>query len=74
MVDSYIVVKNSLYLEQFKLKGIEVILMFDCIDEWLMNYLLEFEGKVFQFIIKVGLDFSQFEDEVEKEKYKEMEE
>lgn len=48
--------------------------MFDRIDEWLMNYLPEFEGKAFQSITKAGLDLSQFEDEAEKEKHKETEE
>ncbi|MDQ2194380.1 MULTISPECIES: molecular chaperone HtpG [unclassified Vibrio] len=72
--DSYAAAKNSPHLEQFKAKGIEVILMFDRIDEWLMNYLTEFDGKMFQSITKAGLDLSQFEDEAEKEKHKETEE
>ncbi|MGL4829787.1 MAG: molecular chaperone HtpG [Vibrio sp.] len=72
--DSYTAAKNSPHLEQFKSKGIEVILMFDRIDEWLMNYLPEFDGKAFQSITKAGLDLSQFEDETEKEKHKETEE
>ncbi|KQB10470.1 molecular chaperone HtpG [Vibrio metoecus] len=71
--DSYTAAKNSPHLEQFKSKGIEVILMFDRIDEWLMNYLPEFDGKAFQSITKAGLDLSQFEDEAEKEKHKEAE-
>ncbi|HHF3275270.1 TPA: molecular chaperone HtpG [Vibrio alginolyticus] len=72
--DSYAAAKNSPHLEQFKAKGIEVILMYDRIDEWLMNYLTEFDGKQFQSITKAGLDLSQFEDEAEKEKQKETEE
>lgn len=72
--DSYAAAKNSPHLEQFKAKGIEVILMFDRIDEWLMNYLTEFDGKQFQSITKSGLDLSKFEDEQEKEKHKETEE
>ncbi len=71
--DSYAAAKNSPHLEQFKAKGLEVILMFDRIDEWLMNYLTEFDGKQFQSITKAGLDLSQFEDEQEKEKQKETE-
>lgn len=71
--DSYLAAKNSPHLEQFKAKGIEVILMYDRIDEWLMNYLTEFDGKSFQSITKAGLDLSQFEDEAEKEKHKETE-
>jgi molecular chaperone HtpG len=72
--DSYVAAKNSPHLEQFKSKGIEVILMYDRIDEWLMNYLTEFDGKSFQSITKAGLDLSQFEDEAEKEKHKATEE
>ncbi len=72
--DSYAAAKNSPHLEQFKAKGIEVVLMFDRIDEWLMNYLTEFDGKQFQSITKAGLDLSKFEDEEEKEKQKEAEE
>ncbi|EGQ9934762.1 TPA: molecular chaperone HtpG [Vibrio vulnificus] len=71
--DSYAAAKNSPHLEQFEAKGLEVILMFDRIDEWLMNYLTEFDGKQFQSITKAGLDLSQFEDEQEKEKQKETE-
>ncbi|GAD78270.1 molecular chaperone HtpG [Vibrio ezurae] len=72
--DSYAAAKNSPHLEQFKAKGIEVVLMYDRIDEWLMNYLTEFDGKQFQSITKAGLDLSQFEDEQEKAKHKETEE
>lgn len=71
--DSYLAAKNSPHLEQFKAKGIEVILMYDRIDEWLMNYLTEFDGKSFQSITKAGLDLSKFDDEAEKEKHKETE-
>lgn len=71
--DSYAAAKNSPHLEQFKAKGIEVILMYDRIDEWLMNYLTEFDCKQFQSITKAGLDLSKFEDEAEKEKHKETE-
>jgi len=71
--DSYSAAKNSPHLEQFKAKGIEVVLMYDRIDEWMMNYLTEFDGKQFQSISKAGLDLSKFEDEAEKEKHKETE-
>ncbi|MCK6262197.1 molecular chaperone HtpG [Vibrio sp. ZSDE26] len=72
--DSHVAAKNSPHLEQFKAKGIEVILMSDRIDEWLMNYLTDFDGKQFQSITKAGLDLSKFEDEAEKEQQKETEE
>lgn len=69
--DSYQNAKNSPHLEQFKAKGIEVILMYDRIDEWLMNYLSDFDGKTFQSITKSDLDLSQFEEEAEKEQREE---
>ncbi len=72
--DSYAAAKHSPHLEQFKAKGIEVILMYDRIDEWLMNYLTEFDGKQFQSITKAGLDLSQFDDEADKEQQKQTEE
>ncbi len=71
--DTYQAAKNSPHLEQFKAKGIEVILMFDRIDEWLMGYLPEFDGKQFQAITKSDLDLSKFEDDSDKEKREETE-
>lgn len=72
--DSYSAAKNSPHLEQFRAKGLEVLLMHDRIDEWLMSHLPEFDGKSFQAITKADLDLSKFEDEAEKEKHKETEE
>src|SRR5690606_23966003 len=45
--ESYAQVKNSPHLEVFRKKGIEVLLLTDRIDEWLMSYLTEFDGKQF---------------------------
>ncbi|QOQ67872.1 molecular chaperone HtpG [Photobacterium damselae] len=72
--DNFNAAKNSPHLEQFRAKGIEVLLMYDRIDEWMMSYMPEFEGKSFQSITKSDLDLSKFEDEAEKEKHKETEE
>ncbi len=72
--DNFNAAKNSPHLEQFRAKGIEVLLMHDRIDEWMMSYMPEFEGKGFQSITKSDLDLSKFEDEAEKEKHKETEE
>ncbi|MEJ2762691.1 molecular chaperone HtpG [Photobacterium sp. MCCC 1A19761] len=71
--DSFSAAKNSPHLEQFRTKGLEVLLMHDRIDEWLMSHLSEFDGKSFQAITKADLDLSKFEDEAEKEKQKETE-
>lgn len=53
---SYNAAKNSPHLEMFKTKGIEVILLSDKIDEWLVNYLSEFNGKKLQSISKGKMD------------------
>ena len=57
--DSHSVVANSPYLEVFRKHGIEVLLMSDRIDEWMMGYLTEFDGKSFQDVARGDLDLSQ---------------
>lgn len=74
VADSLNAARNSPHLEIFRKKGIEVILMYDRIDEWLMGYLNEFDGKTFQDITRGELDLGKLEDEQEKEKQKETEE
>lgn len=59
--------RNSPHLEIFKKKGIEVILMSDRIDEWMMSHLHEFDGKQFQDISRGELDLGKLEDEADKE-------
>ena len=59
--------RNSPHLEIFKKKGIEVILMHDRIDEWLMGHLNEFDGKQFQDIARGELNLGKLEDEEDKE-------
>ena len=66
--DSYAAVKNSPHLELFKKKGIEVILMHDRVDEWMMSYLSEYEGKSFVNIAKGELDLGELEDKEDKKK------
>lgn len=65
--DSLKAAKNSPHLEVFRKKGIEVLLLSDRIDEWLVNSLTEFEGKQLQSVAKGGLDLGDLEDESEKE-------
>ena len=50
--DSYAAAKSSPHLELFRKKGIEVLLLSDRIDEWMMSYLTEFDGKPFQSVSK----------------------
>ena len=59
--------KNSPHLEVFHKKGIEVLLLSDRVDEWLVTNLTEFEGKSLQSVAKGGLDLGSLEDETEKE-------
>ena len=63
--DSLNAAKNSPHLEMFRKKGIEVLLMHDRIDEWMMGYFQEFDGKKLRSIAKgeLGLQDDQPEDE-----------
>jgi len=61
--------KNSPHLEIFRKKGLETLLLYDRVDEWLMSNLVEFEGKQFQSVAKGELDFGELEGkEGEKDK------
>ncbi|WP_241568893.1 molecular chaperone HtpG [Rosenbergiella collisarenosi] len=70
--DSYAAAKNSPHLELFRKKGIEVLLLSDRIDEWMMSYLTEFDGKVFQSVSKIDDSLDKLADE-ETEAQKESE-
>ncbi len=61
--DSYAAAKNSPHLELFRKKGIEVLLLSDRIDEWMMSYLTEFDGKVFQSVSKADDSLNKLADE-----------
>jgi molecular chaperone HtpG len=72
--DSFAAAKHSPHLEIFRKKGIEVLLMSDRVDEWLLGSLTEFEGKKLQSIAKGDLDLGKLESETEKEIQKKIEE
>ena len=72
--DSFLAAKNSPHLEIFKKKKIEVLLLGDRVDEWLMSNLPEVSGKKFQSIAKGDLDLGKLEDETEKVAKKDIEE
>ncbi|MEG9488234.1 molecular chaperone HtpG [Mannheimia indoligenes] len=65
--DSYSAAKNSPHLELFNKKGIEVLLLSDRIDEWLISHLTEFDGKPLQSITKSDLDLGDLADKAEEE-------
>ncbi len=59
--------KNSPHLEIFRKKGIEVLLLADRVDEWLVSHLRDFDGKALQSVAKGGLDLGDLEDAGEKQ-------
>ena len=71
--DSYQAAKNSPHLEIFRKKGIEVLLMGDRIDEWLMSHLTEFDEKSLQSIARGALDLGDLEDDESKKAQEEAE-
>ncbi|WP_028452502.1 molecular chaperone HtpG [Chitinilyticum aquatile] len=64
--DSFAAAQHSPHLEVFRKKGIEVLLLGDRVDEWVVSSLHEFDGKKLQSVAKGELDLSKFEDEEEK--------
>ena len=74
IADSFMAAKNSPHLEIFKKKNIEVLLLGDRVDEWLISNLTEFKSKKFQSIAKGDLDLGKLENESEKGKNKKIEE
>ncbi|XQA66477.1 molecular chaperone HtpG [Xanthomonas sacchari] len=65
--ESYAQIKDSPHLEVFRKKGIEVLLLTDRIDEWLMSYLTEFDGKSFVDVARGDLDLGKLDSEEEKQ-------
>lgn len=70
--ESYAQVKNSPHLEVFRKKGIEVLLLTDRIDEWLMSYLTEFDGKQFIDVARGDLDLGKLDSEEDKKAQEEI--
>ena len=70
--ESYAQVKNSPHLEVFRKKGIEVLLLTDRIDEWLMSYLTEFDGKSFVDVARGDLDLGKLDSEEDKKAQEEV--
>ena len=69
--DAYVQVKDSPHLEIFRKKGIEVLLLTDRIDEWMMGYLSEFDGKSFADVARGDLDLGALDSEDEKKAHEE---
>ena len=70
VAENFNTAKSSPHLEVFRKKGIEVLLLSDRVDDWLMNHLQEFDGKAFQDVARGSLDLGSDseEDKAEQEK------
>ncbi|WDE00893.1 molecular chaperone HtpG [Thalassomonas actiniarum] len=73
VADNFEAAKNSPHLEVFRKKGIEVLLLSDRIDEWLISHLTEFDGKQLQSVARGGLDLGDMDDEETKEAQEKLE-
>ncbi len=69
--DTFAAAKNSPHLEIFRKKGIEVLLLSDRVDEWLVSHLNDFDGKVLQSVAKGQLDLDKFDTEEDKKEQEE---
>jgi molecular chaperone HtpG len=70
--ESHVAAKNSPHLEIFRKKGVEVLLLSERVDEWMLSFLTAFEGKDLQSVAKGGLDLGALEDEAEKKAHEEQ--
>jgi molecular chaperone HtpG len=69
--DSWTAARNSPHLEIFRKKGLEVLLLTDRVDEWMLSFFSEFEGKQLVSVAKGDLDLGKLEDESEKKQKEE---
>ena len=72
VADNHNTAKNSPHLEIFRKKGIEVLLLSERVDEWLMSHMMEFDGTSLQDVAKGALDLGEVEDEAEKKEQEEQ--
>ena len=70
--DSYSAAKHSPHLEVFKQKDIEVLLLSERVDEWMLSFLNEFDGKNLVSVAKGGLDLANLANEEEKQKQEQV--
>ena len=71
--DSFAAASNSPHLEMFRKKGIEVLLLHDRVDEWLVSHLTEFDGRKLVSVAKGDLDLGKLQDEQEQKAAKQAE-
>jgi molecular chaperone HtpG len=70
--DTLAAAKSSPQLEIFRKKGIEVLLLVDRVDEWMLSHVFEFEGKTLQSVAKGSVDLGKLQDEAEKKQAEEV--
>ncbi len=70
--DSLAAAKSSPQLEIFRKKGIEVLLLVDRVDEWMLSHVFEYEGKPLQSVAKGAVDLGKLQDEAEKKQAEEL--
>jgi molecular chaperone HtpG len=68
--DSFLAAKSSPHLEVFRKKGIEVLLLADRVDEWVVSHLPDFEGKVLASVARGDLDLGKLESDAEKDEHR----
>jgi len=73
VAENFNTAKNSPHLEVFRKKGIEVLLLHDRVDDWLMGHLMEFDGKQFRDVGKGELDLGDLDSEEDKKQQEEVE-
>lgn len=73
VADNFAAAKSSPHLEVFRKKGIEVLLLSERIDEWLISHLNEFDGKQLQSVARGGLDLGDMDDAETKEAQEKLE-
>lgn len=73
VAENFNTAKNSPHLEVFRKKGIEVLLLFNRVDEWLMGHMMEYDGKPFQDVGKGELDLGKLDTEEDKKNQEKVE-
>lgn len=73
VAENFNTAKNSPHLEVFRKKGIEVVLLFNRVDEWLMGHMMEYDGKHFQDVGKGELDLGKLDTEEDKKNQEKVE-
>ncbi|WP_019601556.1 molecular chaperone HtpG [Teredinibacter turnerae] len=74
VAENFNTAKHSPHLEVFRKKGIEVLLLSDRVDDWLMGHLMEYDGKQLQDVGKGALDLGNLDSEEEKKEQEQVEE